>query len=319
MGRLGLFFRCAFVFASLFLSSGLFAAPGDYLGLDVLSDRCGGAVSYGEGGRCGTVRGKNLELQCRLNGACYRLNGVNVYGQCAVAGQPGRLRIGRSDWDLLIVPLLSPPAIVPPRRVCVDPGHGGRDMGAGRARGNLEEKNLTLDVAKRLEVLLKRQGVEVLLTRSGDQFVALEDRSAIANNGKCDLMVCIHFNAADSPRAEGIETYILPSQGSSSTARLHSPSAKDKKFCVNNRHDEKNLYLAYCLQKELKGLRSAVDRGVKRGRFKVLENADCPAVLVECGFLTASGEGARIADGNYRQAIANALCEGICSYGGRKK
>ncbi|MDR0340505.1 MAG: N-acetylmuramoyl-L-alanine amidase [Puniceicoccales bacterium] len=318
MGFPGSFFCRGCVFAALFAFSGLFAAPGDYLGLDVLSDRCSGTVSYGEGGRCGTVRGKNLELQCRLNGACYRLNGVNVYGQCAVAGQPGRLRIGRDDWDRVIVPLLSPLAVAPPRRICIDPGHGGRDAGAGRTRGNLEEKNLTLDVAKRLKILLKKRGFEVVLTRGGDQFVSLEDRSAIANGAKCDLMVCVHFNAADSPRAEGIETYILPGQGYSSTARLNSPSAKDKKFCTNNRYDEKNLYLAYCLQREMKGLRSAIDRGIKRGRFKVLEDADCPAVLVECGFLTGSRESARIADGNYRQAIANALCEGICAYGSRK-
>ncbi|MDR2664552.1 MAG: N-acetylmuramoyl-L-alanine amidase [Puniceicoccales bacterium] len=319
MGRLGSFFRLVCFLSISLIRTGLSAGTGDFLGLDVLSGRCGGTVSYGDGGRCGTVRGKNLELQCRLNGACYRLNGVNVYGQRPVAGQPGRLRISREDWDRVVVPLLSPPAVAPLRRVCIDPGHGGRDAGARRSRGNLEEKNLTLDVAKRLGALLKKRGIDAVFTRSGDQFIALEDRAAAAGSAKCDLMVCIHFNAADSPRAEGIESYILPSQGSASTARLNSPSQKDKKFCINNRYDEKNLYLAYCLQRELRTLRSATDRGVKRGRFKVLEDADCPAVLVECGFLTSAGEGARIADGNYRQAIASALCEGICSYGGCRK
>jgi N-acetylmuramoyl-L-alanine amidase len=318
MGFFDSFSRRVCGLAALSASSWLFAEPGDYLGLDVLSARCGGTVSYGDGGRCGTVLGKDFELQCRLDDVCYCLNGVNVYGQCVVAGQPGRLRIGRDDWDRVIVPLLSPPTVAPPRRICVDPGHGGKDSGAKRAKGNLEEKNFNLDVAKRLEVLLKKREIEVILTRSDDRFITLEDRSAIANDAKCDLLISIHFNADESPQAEGMETYILPRQGHSSTARLNDPNADDKEFYVNNRHDEKNLYLAYCLQREMKGIRFAIDRGVRRARFRVVKNADCPAVLVECGFLTNSRESDRITDGNYRQAIADALCEGICTYGGLK-
>jgi N-acetylmuramoyl-L-alanine amidase len=314
-------FLCGYFFAVLLLPQCLFAATatGDYYGLDVLSSRCGGGVSYSEGGNCGTVRGSHAELQCWLNSARYRINGVHVYGQNPAAGQAGRLRISKEDWNRVIVPLLSPPAAVPLRRVCIDPGHGGRDSGAHRNRGNLDEKALTLDVARRLQRLLQKHNIDVILTRSADNFVSLENRSAAANRAQCDLLLCIHFNAADSPKAEGIESYILPVQGSASTARLQSPSAQDQKFCINNRHDEKNLYLAYCLQRELRALKSAADRGVKRGRFKVLEGANCPAVLVECGFLTGASEGGRIADGDYRQAIAAALYDGICSYGAIKK
>jgi N-acetylmuramoyl-L-alanine amidase len=174
-------------------------------------------------------------------------------------------------------------------------------------------------VAKRLQKLLQKRGFEVMLTRSGDSYVPLEVRAAVANRAKCDLFICIHFNAADSPRAEGVETYIIPLQGAASTARLQNPTSSDRKFYVNNRYDEKNLCLAFCLQRELRSIKSSNDRGVKRGRFKVLEGVNCPAALVECGFITGSQEGHRIGTGEHRQAIASALCEGICAYGAGSK
>ena len=295
------------------------AGADERIDLGRLAARCGVAVSYGDCGNCGAISADGLEVKCRLNSACYCVNGTNVYGQCPVAGQPGRLCLAKSDWDRVIVPLLSPRQPQQLRRICIDPGHGGKDCGARRPRIGLEEKNLTLDVAKRLQKLLQKRGFDVVLTRSDDSFVPLETRSSMANRFRCDLFICIHFNAADSAKAEGAETYIVPLQGAASTARLQNLNSGDKKFCTNNRYDERNLCLAFCLQRQLHGIKSTNDRGVKRGRFKVLEEVNCPAALVECGFITGFQEGHRIATGEHRQAIAAALCEGICSYGAGSK
>jgi N-acetylmuramoyl-L-alanine amidase len=240
---------------------------------------------------------------------------VNIYGQHPVSGGPDQLKISGLDWRRVIAPLLSPPVIPPLRCVCIDPGHGGSDPGSQMQRHGLVEKQLTLDVARRLRTLLEAKNIRVVLTREEDNFIALANRPSIANRSGCDLLLSIHFNAADGSGAEGVETYILPSQGTASTARLQNLSAKDREFFPNNRHDGKNLHLGYCLQRELGTLQLSKDRGLRRGRFLILENANCAAALVECGFLTGASEGQRIGNPQHRQAIAQALCRGICVYG----
>ncbi|MDR1435860.1 MAG: N-acetylmuramoyl-L-alanine amidase [Puniceicoccales bacterium] len=295
------------------------AAETSYVDIGQLAARCEAKLKYSDEGDCAKIDAGKFEIQCRLNSALYKIGGTNVYGQWPVAGQRGSLRIAREDWERVIVPLLSPFPAQQLRRICIDPGHGGKDCGARTQRTNLEEKQLTLDVAKRLQKLLQKRGIDAILTRTSDCYIPLENRPAVANRSKCDMFVCIHFNAADSPNAEGMETYIVPHQGAASTARLQSPSTGDKKFCINNRHNERNLCLAHCIQRELSSLKSSKDRGVKRGRFTVLENANCPAVLVECGFMTGLQESRRIGNWDHRQAIAAALCDGICSYGAGRK
>ncbi|MDR2576601.1 MAG: N-acetylmuramoyl-L-alanine amidase [Puniceicoccales bacterium] len=283
--------------------------------LSELARRSESVASYEESGNVGRLQGKNLQVKCRHNSACYCLNGVNIYGQCPVSGSAGHLRVSEQDWHRVLVPLLSPPPIAPIRCVCIDPGHGGSDPGSRVASLGLEEKKLTLDIARRLQTLLEMRGIRCILTRKTDEFIPLKNRSMAANHNNCDLFVSIHFNAADNISAEGIETYILPCQGMPSTSRLQNVSGKDREFFPNNRCDEQNLYLGYCLQKELHRIPMTKDRGLRRGRFVVLESTQCPAALVECGFLTAKGEGQRIVNERYRQEIAQALCDGICAYG----
>jgi N-acetylmuramoyl-L-alanine amidase len=301
------------IFAVLLATSAA-AAP---IGLSELARRCQGACAYAAGGKEGTVTGKNFQLTCRQNSAAYRLDGVHVYGQHPTGGEAGRLTVDGDDWMHVFMPLLSPPAVPAVRRVCIDAGHGGKDSGSVHRGGALVEKNLTLAIALRLKELLEKRHISVVLSRENDRFVALDDRPALANAADCDLFISIHFNAADSPAADGVETYLMPPRGMPSTARLGRPTEQDRRIYPNNRCDERNIWLAYCLQKQLASLPGTKDRGVRWGRFQVLKTARCPAALVECGFLTSEGEGKRIGTAEHREAIARALCEGICHYGRR--
>jgi N-acetylmuramoyl-L-alanine amidase len=280
------------------------------IGLSEIASRCGGTLTYEQDGRVGIVRSKDCSLVFRHNSACHRLNGVSVYGQCPTGGGPGALTVDGADWARVLAPLLTPPAVAPLRRVCIDAGHGGHD--SGTVQGQLVEKNLTLDIALRLQRLLRERNIGSILTRSGDSFVALERRPEIGSS--CDLFISIHCNAADAPMASGVETYVLPQKGMASTARMDKPGAQDQHSCPNNRCDEHNLWLGYCLQRQLIGITGVKDRGVRRGRFLVLKAAHCPAALVECGFLTNGEEGRRLGTEEYREAIARALCQGICHY-----
>jgi N-acetylmuramoyl-L-alanine amidase len=304
------------IFAStLFVSFGAVTLRSGSMQLAEIADRCGASATYENGGKICHVCGKNFKLQCKQNSACYSINGVNVYGQYPVAGDAWRLRLNEQDWEKIIAPLLKHQAIGQVTCVCIDPGHGGSDPGSQVVRGGMCEKQLTLDIAQRVQMLLEARGIVTVLTRRNDSFVALKDRSAIANSAKCDLFVSIHFNAAENVTAEGIETYILPCQGMHSTARQQNTNIKDKEFFPNNLCDKFNLYLGYCLQRELSRIHSVNDRGLRCGRFLVLESTRCPAALVECGFLTGNHEGQRIANEQYRQKIAQAICDGICAYG----
>ncbi|MDR3117398.1 MAG: N-acetylmuramoyl-L-alanine amidase [Puniceicoccales bacterium] len=304
--------RSAIFFGLALLSWGRALAGG--IGLAEVARRCGGSLSYGQEGRVGTVQAENCCLTFRHNSACHRLNGVSVYGQHPTRGDPGALVLDSADWNRVLAPLLTPAGAWPLGRVCIDAGHGGRD--SGTVQGTLQEKNLTLDIALRLQRLLEEKHIATVLTRGGDTFVPLERRPEIA--GGCDLLVSIHCNAAETASAEGIETYVLPAAGTSPTARLDRPGAQDQRTFPNNRCDEQNLWLGYCLQRQLVAIGGTRDRGVRRGRFLVLRACHCPAALVECGFLTHGEEGRRLGTEEHREAIARAICRGICHYGGRR-
>jgi N-acetylmuramoyl-L-alanine amidase len=126
-----------------------------------------------------------------------------------------------------------------------------------------------------------------------------------------DLFVSIHFNAEARGRsARGIETYCLTPSGASSTASTRALSP----YLVGNRNDSRNMLLAYCVQRGLSGATNAPDRGVRRARFYVLQYAQCPAVLIECGFLSNPAEATQIAAEVYRERIATGIAQGIIAY-----
>jgi N-acetylmuramoyl-L-alanine amidase len=214
-------------------------------------------------------------------------------------------------------------------RIVIDPGHGGHDPGT-KIRG-LSEAELVLDVARRLEVLLSKEpGVEVMLTRSNDVFVPLEERTAIANRQGADLFLSIHANSSRNSSAGGVETYFLnfasnpdaeavaARENSASGRTMHNLPDIVKAITLNNKLDESRDF-ATLVQRAMvehvgKSNRGVRDRGVKQAPFVVLIGAGMPSVLAEIAFLTNGQEGKLLKTTAYRQRIAEALYQGIRKY-----
>ena len=211
----------------------------------------------------------------------------------------------------------------------IDAGHGGHDPGA--SANGLNESELVLDVAHRLRKLLTaRPGFDVVLTRQTDEFIPLEERTAIANREGADLFLSIHANASRQTAARGVETYILnfatnpaaeevaARENATSAQAMGTLPAILKAIALNNKLAE-SRELATILQTSLvrklrvqnKGLR---DLGVKQAPFVVLIGAQMPSVLAEISFLTNKSEAALLKQQAYRQQIAQALCDAILKY-----
>lgn len=284
------------------------------ISLSEIAKRCAAQLIYGNSGRTASLEGNGFKLDLTLDNACYRLNGVRVYGQRPVGGREQLLVISPEDWQKVLVPLLAPEGIVKPLRIFIDAGHGGNDTGAVNRGFNLTEKQLTLDVAKRVREALQTLGFQVFLSREDDIFVPLLRRSEIANDHHADLFISIHFNSADAEAASGIETYVIPSSGTASTSRLGQIRPQDLRTYPNNAFDAQNLWLGYCVERQLVKSLGSRDRGLKRGRFKIFENLRCPAALVECGFISNGREGNQIASAAYRDRIAQGIVQGIRDY-----
>jgi N-acetylmuramoyl-L-alanine amidase len=167
--------------------------------------------------------------------------------------------------------------------VVVDAGHGGKDNGAFRRFGGAE-KNATLDVATRLAAKLRESQFHVVMTRSDDVFIPLDERAAISNRQSNAIFVSVHFNDSGRRGIRGFETY------------YRSPVARP---------------LAYRIQEQIMTLPGAVNRGVKTANFRVLRKAAYPAVLVECGFLSNRKEGAAARSATRRDDLADKIAEAI--------
>ena len=216
------------------------------------------------------------------------------------------------------------------RKIVLDPGHGGKDPGA-IGMGGVAEKDIVLSVAKRLAVKLRKEmGVEVVLTRTDDRFIALEDRTAIANAEDADLFISLHMNASPNRAARGVETYYLDNTTDEASIRLaareNSTSRKnvsDLQFILSdmtqNLKLEDSVTLAHRLQSSMVStigghMREVKDLGVKKALFYVLVGARMPSVLVEMFFITHSEEGRAMSQSKLQDAMADALYDGIHQY-----
>src|SRR5438046_8622390 len=167
--------------------------------------------------------------------------------------------------------------------VVVDAGHGGKDSGAYRRYGP-PEKLVSLDVAQRLNRKLRESQLKTVMTRSSDVFIPLDERVAIENAQKNAIFVSIHFNDSRRRGIRGFETY------------YHSGASFD---------------LASRIQQKLMTIPNSANRGIHTANFRVLRNATCPAVLVECGFLSNRNEGGQARDWEYRELLADRIAEAI--------
>jgi N-acetylmuramoyl-L-alanine amidase len=214
-------------------------------------------------------------------------------------------------------------------RIVIDAGHGGHDPGA-KARG-LSEADIVLDIALRLEkLLLKQAGVEVVLTRRTDTFIALEERTEIANREDADLFLSIHANASADAGARGIETYFLNfaanAEAEAVAARENAGAAKNmrhlpeivRSIALNNKIDESRDFAAAVqgsLHRQLRKVNREVrNLGVKQAPFMVLIGATMPSVLAEVSFITNRQDANHLKTERYRQEIAEALAAGVMSY-----
>jgi len=214
-------------------------------------------------------------------------------------------------------------------RIVLDAGHGGHDPGA---RGNgMNEAELVLDVTLRLRDLLEKQpGIEVTLTRDSDEFIQLEERTAIANRTGADLFLSIHANASRNAQARGVETYFLnfasnpeaeavaARENSASGKTMHSLPEIVRAIALNNKIDESRDFADMVQKSMVRRLSSKNktlrDLGVKQAPFVVLIGAGMPSVLAEISFITNKQDGSLLKTGAYRQQIAESLFDAVVRY-----
>jgi N-acetylmuramoyl-L-alanine amidase len=223
--------------------------------------------------------------------------------------------------------------------IVIDPGHGGLETGAIGPSG-IQEKELTLGLARELSTRLSRLGVQTILTRNDDTLVRLDDRPAIANQNKADLFVSIHLNSSLGAGAHGTETYFLSPQATDPRAARSAatentantapggttegapPPAGAEQQDVDlilwelaqSHHMAESQRLANLIQGEFNEELQLKDRGVKQAPFRVLVGATMPAVLVELGFISNPDEEKKLQDPAYRGQLVDALARAIAKY-----
>jgi N-acetylmuramoyl-L-alanine amidase len=214
-------------------------------------------------------------------------------------------------------------------RIVIDAGHGGNDPGA-KANG-VEEAELVLDIALRVEKLLKQQpGMQVILTRRTDVFIPLEERTEIANREGADLFLSIHANAARRAAAKGVETYFLNfatnPEAEAVAARENATGGKSmgnlpklvQQITLNTKVKESREFAQMVQTSMIRGLRAqnkaVTDLGVKQAPFVVLIGAEMPSVLAEISFVTNKAEASLLKNEAYKQRIAQSLADAVLKY-----
>ncbi len=215
-------------------------------------------------------------------------------------------------------------------RIVIDPGHGGHDTGTIGPTG-LCEKDVVLDVALRLKKMLEaKTGAEVVMTRSDDTFIPLEERTAIANEKAADLFISVHANASRDKRARGIETYYLNFTSSPEALELaarenattqesvHELQDMIKKIALTEKIEESQDFALQIQREVFTRLRKATgqqkNRGIKKAPFVVLIGAKMPSILAEVSFLTNPQDERLLKKADHRERIAEALYRGIEQY-----
>jgi N-acetylmuramoyl-L-alanine amidase len=215
-------------------------------------------------------------------------------------------------------------------RIVLDPGHGGHDTGT-IGPGGLLEKDLVLDVAKRLGVLIElRLGAEVVFTRTDDTFIPLERRTEIANEHRADLFLSVHANSSSLRTTSGVETFFLnftsdraalevaARENASSLKTVHELGDLVQKITMQDKIDESRQFAAD-VQKALysasaKANARTRNRGVKQAPFVVLIGASMPSVLAEIGFVSNPRDEVLLKKADFRQKMAEGLFRGISQY-----
>jgi len=211
-------------------------------------------------------------------------------------------------------------------KIVIDPGHGGTEDGA-IGHGGLKEKELTLEISKRLgNLLAHRLGAEVIYTRTRDVTVPLDERAAIANQAGADLFISIHANSSDDPGARGVETFYVtrsyaprnPLQTAATAPSENAPKAGVLKPAADDPKVSESRKLAADVQQALYhafgGEKGVLNRGVKQAPFVVLLDAEMPSILAEVAFVTSPADEHKLSTAEGQVAVADALYQGIARY-----
>ncbi|MCR4287217.1 MAG: N-acetylmuramoyl-L-alanine amidase [Deltaproteobacteria bacterium] len=227
----------------------------------------------------------------------------------------------------------APKAVLKKRRIRIvlDPGHGGKDPGAIGRRG-LKEKDVTLKLSKLLKARLSKniKASSIITTRDTDEFIPLEERTAIANKNDADLFVSIHINASPRRSASGVETYILNIANDEDARRVAERENATSRKAVDDLEyiltdlmktakTNDSILLATAvngsvvnsLGSKYSGIKS---NGVKGAPFYVLVGTRMPAILVEVSFISNPVEEKRLRDERYLRAVADGITKGIIEY-----
>ena len=216
-------------------------------------------------------------------------------------------------------------------RIVIDAGHGGKDPGARGYYRAAREKDITLSIAKRLKKKLEsRIGCEVLMTRTGDKFLTLEERTAFANTKEADLFVSIHVNAHRSKDAYGTETYFLnlatdeeairvaAMENATSTKNISDLQTILMDLMQNAKINESSRLASHVQTNMVRHLKKKYskmkDKGVKQAPFYVLLGAQMPAILVETSFISNPRECKRLMDPAYQDRLSEGIAIGIEDY-----
>ncbi len=227
-----------------------------------------------------------------------------------------------------------PPPVSRPKpieTICIDPGHGGEDLGAV-GRSKLQEKNVTLKIGLKLKKLIEsRTGLRVIMTRDKDSEVSLNTRASIANNQLAQMFVSIHVNSSFRKSAFGSETFFVSLQATDpealELAQKENQNKEDPGEAIQNdelkmilwnmaqtEHIRESSKLAEYIQNELNELLGTRDRGVKQAPFRVLMRTAMPAVLIEAAFISNGSEEKKLQNEEFLDKVAMAIYNGISKF-----
>jgi N-acetylmuramoyl-L-alanine amidase len=282
----------------------------DYIRVDDWADGAGFNMKWAKKEGTVTLSSPSAKLELTVDSRRAEICGVNVWLSLPVVNRNGVALLSLVDAGTTFEPILFPQkSDARLKTICLDPGHGGKDT--GEISGRKYEKEYTLLLAREVAGLLKREGLNVMLTRESDAYVDLPARPLLARRQGADLFVSLHYNSAEN-YIRGLEVYCLAPAGvnSSNEGGGKAPRLPE----AGNAHDGQNALLAYEMEKAITSSVPLEDRGLKRSRFEVLREAGMPAVLIEGGFMSNASDAKHIYDPAFRRQMAQAIVDGILAY-----
>ena len=292
----------------------------DYVSVESIK-RFYGFTKLAQSGDSVVLENTKVRMNLKVHGLECLMNNVKFVFTNEIKTEGEKVYVSRMDLSKLIDPVLRPNFIRNAgdfHTVILDPGHGGKDPGATNSFGT--EAGYTLKVALLTKSMLEKQGFKVIMTRSDDRYLTLQERVDIANAvNESAVFVCIHFNCGDRA-ARGIETFTLSPPGVTHYGRDLVPA--DNQLHTGNEHDSANIALATAvhgtLLRQLGTLLRQVqsntfDRGIKHARFSVLSGVKHPAILLEAGFVSNPYEASLINNDTYQNTVASSIVYAVAT------